>query len=90
MKKHEATRQFLNSKALTYDGSGASGVPDTPYECRHCGKGYKHFSSLMQHQVNNKIHKCCHTICYMFLERQTWQHYPDPSNPDGKILNGSK
>ena len=52
MKRHEATRQFLNSKALTYDGSGASGVPDTPYECRHCGKGYKNFSSLMQHQVN--------------------------------------
>ena len=53
MKKHEATRQFLNSKALTYDGSGsgAGGVPDTPYECRHCGKGYKNFSSLMQHQV---------------------------------------
>ena len=54
MKRHEATRQFLNSKALTYDGScsGACGVPDTPYECRLCGKGYKHFSSLMQHQVN--------------------------------------
>ena len=61
MKSHEATRPFLNTKALTYEGSGLSGVPDTPYECRHCGKGYKHFSSLMQHQVHNKVCEYCHS-----------------------------
>ena len=57
MKSHESTRQFLRSNALTYEGTGVNGVPDIPYECRHCGKGYKHFSSLMQHQVHSK--------CYM-------------------------
>ena len=65
MKSHGATRQFLNNKALTFEGSGASGVPDTPYECRHCGKGYKHFSSLMQHQVHNKMRKFCQKyVCF--------------------------
>lgn len=46
-----ASHLLTSQPALEYHG-GPYTVPDRPYQCQYCDKGFTHLSSMMQHQAS--------------------------------------